>query len=160
MDTGPNTDRVQRPDSVVQTATTEDPVLFINPRRKYKRQGTGSVSETKSDTSEDEASSTMSESEELELSALDSDVEMEDDGETGLNNHERRKFLKRKRRCDSLDSRIAGTTGISKDEAREADKNVMHNLLINAALIGLWYFFSLSISIVSHRQTVQTTGPD
>jgi len=102
----------------------------------------------------------MSESEELELGALDSDVEIEDDGETGLNKHERQKFLKRKRRRNGLDSRIAGTAGFSKDEAREADKSVIRNLLINAALIGLWYFFSLSISIVSLCRTVQTTGPD
>jgi solute carrier family 35 protein C2 len=90
----------------------------------------------------------MSGSEEHELGTLDSDLDL-DDGETGLDRYERQKHLKRKRRHDGLDSRIAGTAGLSKDEAKEADKRVMRNLLVNAALIGGWYFFSLSISIVS-----------
>lgn len=96
----------------------------------------------------------MSESEEHELGLLDSDVEGEDDAESGLNQQERRKYIKRKRRREGLDSRIAGTAGtagISDDEARQADKNVMRNLVTNAVLICMWYFFSLSISIVSKK---------
>jgi len=107
------------------------------------------VSDSKDEGSEDEAGS-MSESEEHELGLLDSEAEGDDDPETGLNQQERRKYIKRKRRRDGLDSRIAGSAGLSKDEAREADKNVMRNLVVNAVLIGLWYFFSLSISIVRH----------
>lgn len=91
----------------------------------------------------------MSESEEHELGALDSDVDADEDEETGLTKHERLKYVKRKRRRHGLDSRIAGTAGIDKDEAKEADRFVLRNLMVNAALIGLWYFFSLSISIVS-----------
>ncbi|EXJ70389.1 uncharacterized protein A1O5_06457 [Cladophialophora psammophila CBS 110553] len=148
MDTTPYSDRASRPAVAPPTATTDEDSLFINPRRKYKRRGTGSISDTKSEGSEDEAGSSMSESEEHELGLLDSDVDADDDdGESGLNQHERRKYIKRKRRRDGLDARIAGTTGLSKDEAREADKNVVRNLVINAVLIGLWYFFSLSISI-------------
>ncbi|KAL2440833.1 putative transporter C22E12.01 [Exophiala dermatitidis] len=147
MDTPPYTDRVSRPASVAPGSTRETSSLYINPRRKYKRRGTGSVSETKSGSSEDEAGSSMSESEEHELGALDSESGIDDDEETGLHKDERKKYVKRKRRCHGLDSRIAGTAGISKEEAKEADKRVLHNLLINAALVGLWYFFSLSISI-------------
>ena len=99
----------------------------------------------------------MSESEEHELGLLGSDVEGEDDTETGLSREERRKHIKRKRRRDGLDSRIAGTTDITKDDAREADKHVLRNLLINAGLIGLWYLFSLAISIVSATPAV--SGP-
>ena len=91
----------------------------------------------------------MSESEEHELGALDSDIDLEDDEEAGLNKHERQKYMKRKRQRDGLDARIAGTPRVSKDEAKEADKSVLHRLLVNASLIGLWYIFSLSISIVS-----------
>jgi solute carrier family 35 protein C2 len=120
----------------------------MNPRRKYKRRGTGSVSESKDNGSEDEAGSSMSDSEEHELDALDSDLDR-DDGETGLDKHERQKYLKRKRRRDGLGSRIAGNSGLSKDEAKQADERVMRHILVNAALIGGWYFFSLSISIVS-----------
>lgn len=90
----------------------------------------------------------MSESEEHELGALDSDVDMADE-ESGLNKDERRKYLQRKRRRDALDSRIAGTAAISQHEAKEADKYVIRRISGNAALIALWYFFSLSISIVS-----------
>lgn len=93
----------------------------------------------------------MSDAEEHELGAFDSDVDLdfEDDEEAGLNKHAKRKHQRRKRMRDGLDSRIAGTSGLSKDEARQADQHVMRNLLTNAALIGGWYFFSLSISIVS-----------
>jgi solute carrier family 35 protein C2 len=148
MDKAPYTDRVSRPSSVAPPATADENILVINPRRKYRRRGTGSVSDSKDEGSEDEAGS-MSESEEHELGLLDSDVEGDEDAETGLSRHDRHKYITRKRRRDGLDARIAGAAGLSKDEAKEADKNVLRNLIINAVLIGLWYFFSLAISIVS-----------
>lgn len=89
----------------------------------------------------------MSESEEHELSALDSDPEWDGDEETGRSKHERKEYLKRKRRRHGLDSRIAGTAGVLNDDVEEADKSVLQRLLVNAGLIGLWYFFSLAISI-------------
>lgn len=160
MDATPYQDRVPRPSPVGPPTPAEESFLHINPRRKYKRRGTGSISEPKSGASEDEASSSsMSESEEHELGALDSDVDIGDDEETGLDKHERRKYIKRKRRRDGLDSRIAGTGGVSIDEVKEADRNVLHRLLVNAALIGLWYFFSLAISIVSGVIRVPVAWP-
>lgn len=152
METPPCSDRIPKPTSVAPTSTAEDGFVYINPRRKYKRRGTGSVSESKDHgSSDDEAGSSMSDPEEHELGAFDSDVDLdfEDDEEAGLNKHAKRKYQRRKRRRDGLDARIAGTSGLSKDEARQADQNVIRNLLTNAALIGAWYFFSLSISIVS-----------
>ncbi|KAK5230457.1 hypothetical protein LTR47_007599 [Exophiala xenobiotica] len=140
-------DRVQRPSSAAPPTPGEDNLPFINPRRKYKRRGTGSVSESKSERSDDGAGSSMSESEEHELSALDSDPEWDGDEETGRSKHERKEYLKRKRRRHGLDSRIAGTAGIPKNDVEEADQSVLHRLLVNAGLIGLWYFFSLAISI-------------
>ncbi|EXJ95248.1 hypothetical protein A1O1_00368 [Capronia coronata CBS 617.96] len=149
MDTNPYSDRVRRPATAPPGRTGEQASVYINPRRKYKRRGTGSVLETKSGGSEDDSGSSMSGSEEHELGDLDSDadVDVDDDEETGFNKHDRLKYAKKKRRRHGLDSRIAGTAGISKDEAKEADKFVLRNLLVNAVLIGLWYFFSLSISI-------------
>ncbi|KAJ9642604.1 hypothetical protein H2204_002252 [Knufia peltigerae] len=146
----PYRDHVQRPSSVAPPVSGEDNSPFINPRRKYRRRGTGSVSESKSGGSDDEAGSSMSESEEHELGALDSDLELDDDEESGLNKHERRKYLGKKRRRDGLDSRIAGTAGMatsSKDEINDADKTVVRRLLANGGLILMWYFFSLAISI-------------
>jgi solute carrier family 35, member C2 len=155
MDNTPYTDRILRPSSVAPPAPAEKKSLAVNPRRKYRRRGTGSVSNSQSSSSDDEAGS-MSESEEHELGLLDSDGEGEGDAETGLNCEERHKYVKRKRRHQSLDARIAGTTDMSKDEAREADKNVVRKLVTNAVLIGLWYFFSLAISIVSRTRWILT----
>ena len=140
MDKG---DPPRRPRSA---APDTDDIYQIDPRRKYKRRATDSLSELKDSGSENESRSSMSESEEHEMGPLGSDVDV--DEETGLTGKERQKYLQRKRRRDDLDSRIAGGGGISKEEARQADRNVVRNLLFNACLIGLWYLFSLSISIV------------
>jgi solute carrier family 35, member C2 len=100
--------------------------------------------------SEDCAYSNMSDSEEHELGQMESDVEY--DEETGLSTEERRKHLSQQRKRNQLDARISGVSGstsMSKDEARQADKDVVRRVITNTILIGLWYFFSLSISIVS-----------
>jgi len=68
------------------------------------------------------------------------------DEETGLTKRERRQ---RNRQHDQLDVRIGEHIPVSKHEARLADRDVVKKLLINSVLILLWYFFSLSISIVS-----------
>lgn len=80
----------------------------------------------------------------------DSDDALNDDEETGLTakqkNDRRRRRKKQRRR---LDAKIAGVK--SKTSNVVADKNVAMRLAINASLIGLWYLFSLAISIVSSR---------
>ncbi len=94
----------------------------------------------------------MSTSEQLEMtdvrpdteSGSDSDSEM--DEETGLTKRERRQ---KKGQQEQLDVRIGEHVPVSKHEARLADRDVIKKLLINSVLILLWYFFSLSISIVS-----------
>lgn len=129
--------------------SNSDHTVPTNPRRKYRRRGTEELSEYRESASEDEDKSIMSDSSEHELDAFDSDDDL--DVESGLPTEERRKFLRRKRRRNDLDARIAGVSGrLSKAEKHEADKHVVRKLTINAALIGLWYFFSLSISLVSH----------
>ena len=133
-------------------APEHDDILQIDPRRKYKRRATDSLSELKDSGSENESGS-MSDSEEHELEAIRSDDDDVDE-ETGLTGKERQKYMQRKRRKDGLDNRVAGGGGVgivSKEEARQADRSVVRTMLFNAVLIGLWYFFSLSISIVSPR---------
>ncbi|OKL61113.1 hypothetical protein UA08_03466 [Talaromyces atroroseus] len=84
-------------------------------------------------------------------SIAESDEDVSDDGinddeETGLTakqRNERRR--RRKKQRQRLDAKIAGVKG--KHSNFVADKNVFMALMINASLIGLWYFFSLSISI-------------
>ncbi|RDL29993.1 Multidrug resistance efflux transporter EmrE [Venustampulla echinocandica] len=89
---------------------------------------------------------TMSISEELELDDF-SDEGLEDDEETGLTGKHRGRRRRRKRRNTLLDQRIAGDVQITEEEKKEADRYVFKNGMINALLIGMWYVFSLSISI-------------
>lgn len=96
----------------------------------------------------------MTDSSDHELDDFGSD----DDVESGLPREERRKFLRKQRKQNNLDSRIAGVAGrLSEQEKKAADKNVIRELIQNAVLICLWYFFSLSISLVSSAQRNGTT---
>ncbi|KAJ5701840.1 hypothetical protein N7488_009388 [Penicillium malachiteum] len=70
------------------------------------------------------------------------------DEETGLTAHQRRQRRRRRRQRRKLDARIADTKsthGIF--QLGLADRNVVQKLMVNAGLILMWYFFSLSISI-------------
>ena len=102
----------------------------------------------------------MSTSEVLEMTDVNSEAGSgsgsgsEMDEETGLTKREHRQ---KKRPQDQLDVRIQEHVPVSKYEARLADRDVVRKLLINSVLILLWYFFSLSISIVSNspRPTIR-----
>ncbi|KAK4237035.1 hypothetical protein C8A03DRAFT_16372 [Achaetomium macrosporum] len=74
------------------------------------------------------------------------DEDLHDDEETGLTGKDRRRKRRKRRRNQLLDQRIA-RDDISPEEKKEADRNVVRSLVVNGALIGLWYFFSLSISL-------------
>ncbi|KAJ2903181.1 TPT-domain-containing protein [Zalerion maritima] len=76
-----------------------------------------------------------------------SDADLNDDEETGLTKRERSKRRKRRLRNAQLDQRIARGERISPDEKKEADTTVVRRLVVNGGLIGLWYLFSLSISL-------------
>ena len=77
-----------------------------------------------------------------------SDEDLHDDEETGLTDPDRRRRQKKRRRNTLLDQRIAREKSLSADERKDVDKSVVRTLLTNALLIGLWYLFSLSISLV------------
>ncbi len=121
----------------------------LKPRRKYRREPTSAhdANPHYSD-SEDGSDNLLSTSEELEMDDMASDAGSEADEETGLTSKESRKYQKQMKSQTPLDARIAGDTKISKEEKKLADKAVVWSLLVNASLIGLWYIFSLSISIV------------
>jgi len=89
----------------------------------------------------------MSTSEDVELDNLSEDG-LQDDEETGLTGKDKSTRKKRRRRNTLLDQRIAAEVKITAEEKKEADQYVVRNILINGFLIGLWYLFSLSISIV------------
>lgn len=76
-----------------------------------------------------------------------SDEDLHDDEETGLTKKERERKKAKKRRNTRLDQRVAREK-LTDEERHLADVNVVKRLAINMCLIGLWYFFSLSISLV------------
>src|SRR6266516_4742620 len=86
------------------------------------------------------SSGSGSTSEDVELDTLS-------DEETGLT-RDRQQKQRRRRRNSRISERIAGGNLVTKEEEREADQSVLKNSLINVCLILMWYFFSLSISIV------------
>jgi solute carrier family 35 protein C2 len=98
----------------------------------------------------------MSTSEDVELDEL-SDDGLQDDEETGLTGKDKGKRKRKRRRNTLLDQRIAADVAITAEEKREADQNVVKKSLINGLLIGLWYLFSLSISLVSSLAIVHQT---
>lgn len=94
--------------------------------------------------------SSLSTNDEVELDRLESEdrASTDEDEETGLTRKAKRKRNKRRRRTTDLDARIGGSNNLAQSKG-PADRKVLVNLMINACLIGLWYFFSLSISLVS-----------
>lgn len=77
-----------------------------------------------------------------------SDEDLHDDEETGLTAKERKRKQKKRRRNTLLDQRIA-RDNVTADEKKQADQSVVKKLTVNGCLIGLWYLFSLCISLVS-----------
>jgi solute carrier family 35 protein C2 len=72
------------------------------------------------------------------------------DEETGLTANQKRQRRRRRRQRRKLDARIADVKSTrSIFQLGLADRNVVKKLSVNAGLILMWYFFSLSISIVS-----------
>lgn len=87
-------------------------------------------------------------SEDVELDDLSEEEGLQDDEETGLTGKDKKRRKRKRRRNTLMDHRVAADVTITADEKKEADQTVLKNLLINGTLIGLWYLFSLSISIV------------
>lgn len=94
-----------------------------------------------------ERASDESTSEDVELDEL-SDDGLQDDEETGLTGKDKDRRKRRRRRNTLMDQRVAAEIKITDEVKKEADQFVVRNLLLNGGLIGLWYIFSLSISIV------------
>ncbi|PNS20699.1 hypothetical protein CAC42_2944 [Sphaceloma murrayae] len=82
-----------------------------------------------------------------EMQDMYSDDGLEDDEETGLTNVDKHKRRKRKRRNTRLDERVSHDNMTDIDEKRLAYKTLVKESLINALLIGMWYSFSIGISV-------------
>ena len=74
--------------------------------------------------------------------------ESDSDEEAGLDTQERTARRDRRYQDTSPNGRIAPEILSSKDEKRLADLAVLKTSLVNVVLIGLWYTFSVSISLV------------
>jgi len=122
------------------------PAPAKRPKTRGPTKGGNSTSiQEESQPGDDDDAST---SDNVELDDLSEEDGLQDDEETGLTGKDKRRIKKRKRRNTLLDHRIAGEAQITAEEKREADQSVLRRSLVNGLLIGLWYIFSLSISIV------------
>lgn len=92
--------------------------------------------------------SSIAESVEMDYMSTDDD---HDDEETGLTAKQRRQRRRRRKQRRQLDARIADVKASRFDNFNIGlgDRDIIKKLLVNACLILSWYFFSLSISIVS-----------
>lgn len=108
--------------------------------KKHRRARSDHILEEGEDRSSDSERSDGSEktdSDDLELDDMSGDG-LEDDEETGLTGRDRRRRRRRKRRNTLLDQRIVPEVKLTKEEEKLADQNMLHSMLINAVLIGLW----------------------
>ena len=92
--------------------------------------------------------SSLSTSDDVEMSQFASGDAMTDDEETGLTKKDKEHRKRKRRRNTRLDGRVAGNGQNSKNDQNSADRNVIKAMTINVLLILAWYLFSLSISIV------------
>ncbi|KAJ4303474.1 hypothetical protein N0V90_002369 [Kalmusia sp. IMI 367209] len=118
------------------------------PRKHRRRKSDHILEEGEASSDSDHSdSSGRTDSDDLELDNMSADG-LQDDEETGLTGRDRRRRRRRKRRNTLLDQRIVPQeVRFSKEEEKIANQNLIHSMLINALLIGLWYFFSISISV-------------
>jgi len=137
----------RRRSSLMNAVNTDIPAATKRPKTRSPTKGGNSTSiQEEPKPGDDDDTST---SDNVELADLSEEDGLQDDEETGLTGKDKRRIKKRKRRNTLLDHRIAGEVQITAEEKREADQNVLRRSLVNGLLIGLWYIFSLSISIVS-----------
>lgn len=97
-------------------------------------------------------------SDDVELEPLHSEDGSTDDEETGLTKEDRSHRKRRRRKTQRLDERVVSSIKPPSDqEQKAADRNFLRAMILNVLLIASWYFFSLSISIVSdlHPATYQ-----
>jgi len=102
--------------------------------------------------------SSMSTSDDVELSHMAFEDALTDDEETGLTKKDKEHRKRKRRRNTRLDGRIVGNAKSSKHEHEDADRNVIKAMIINVLLIVSWYIFSLSISIVGQTARNRPNG--
>ncbi|KAF2257766.1 TPT-domain-containing protein [Lojkania enalia] len=156
MDEHPVTNHARRRSSSLAGA----PGTSKKHARRQRRLQDAHIAEADEDKSgsDTDHSDSGSGSTDLELDDMRSQDGLEDDEETGLTGRDRRRRRRRKRRNTHLDQRIVGEDQYTKEEKKLANHNLIHSLFINAVLIGLWYLFSISISVYNKWMFKQDTG--
>ena len=102
---------------------------------------------------ESDKSHESSTTDDLEMDEMRSDDELEDDEETGLTEPQRKKRSRRRNRYTRLDERVSEAASIntnasvSSTEQKLLTPTIVRNMTVNSLLIGLWYSFSISISV-------------
>lgn len=86
-------------------------------------------------------------SSDVEMDHIHTGDELTDDEETGLTHTQRKKRRRRKRRSTQLDERIVSGEDKARVGGELARASIVREYAINAVLIGLWYSFSISISV-------------
>ncbi|KAK0632980.1 triose-phosphate transporter family-domain-containing protein [Immersiella caudata] len=133
------------PEGRRQRQSSLDPVQASGSRRRSPRPASSSRSQGSSGKFDEDSEMIAIEGEDAGSISL-SDEDLHDDEEAGLTGKDKRRKRQRRDRNTQLDHRIAPDT-ITAEEKKEADRNVLKRLLLNATLILLWYIFSLSISL-------------
>ncbi|KAF2746911.1 TPT-domain-containing protein [Sporormia fimetaria CBS 119925] len=119
-----------------------------NRPRRHRRHRSEHIPEEGEDGSEyDSDSSEKTDRSGSQSDDMRSSEGLEDDEETGLTGRDRRKRRRRKRRATLLDQRVVPESPYTKEEEELANKSMLKDLLINCVLVGLWYLFSISISV-------------
>ena len=95
--------------------------------------------------------SSLPTSEDVELEEYTSEGSVSDE-ETGLATKDKQRRQRRRPRASTLADRPDGSSKTAKQEQKLADKNVMQAMIVNALLIASWYLFSVSISVVGHKE--------
>lgn len=112
--------------------------------QKHSRRPSEHIPEEGEDYSSDAepSSGSQSDSTDFELDDMSGDG-LEDDEETGLTKRDRRRRRRRKRRNTLLDQRIVPEDTYTKEEKKLADQNLLKSMMINGALIALWYGYNV-----------------
>ncbi|PSN64303.1 TPT-domain-containing protein [Corynespora cassiicola Philippines] len=146
MDEQPATNHARRRSSSLAGASVPPP---HQSKKKHRRRRSDNIIEEGEDRSSDSDhsdSSAQTDSTDFELDDMSNDG-LEDDEETGLTGRDRRRRRRRKRRNTLLDQRVVSDVKFTKEEEKAANQTLFQSLAINAILIGLWYLFSISISV-------------
>ncbi|KAK5114516.1 hypothetical protein LTR62_002451 [Meristemomyces frigidus] len=125
----------------------DDPDIYAHRRRSgsllTSTATKGRLSGQYRDGTDERTTEDVHSSDDLDMEDLQSEDELSDDEETGLTQIERKQRRHRRR----LDHRIGGNEHTQHSEEKAVGSTILRTNLINGLLIGLWYTFSISISV-------------